>query len=734
MTNLLNIDLTSQRVWQEDVEALRRDYIGGGGINARLAYDLIPRGVNPLGDENVLIFGVGPFVGTNIPTACRTEVTAKSPLTDSLGTSSSGLYWGAQLRYAGFDHIAIFGRSPSSVYLLIRNGEVRIKDASQLKGKNTWETVEALRRQEGEGVQIASIGEGGEKMVRFASIQNNLHHAWGRTGLGGVMGSKNVKAIVIYGEHPLTVSDLGETLKIAREATTRITEDDSFGYTRRYGSMVAADPYNRLGALPGYNFTQGSLEDWADTRGRRAFAQRYKEKDLACFACPIACAHWSQVKEGESLGYQFHGLEVTYDLEFGARLGIASIPEISRCVDLCNQYGLDVISTAGTIAYLIECYQHGMVGKDEIGGEIAWGDAAGISRLITMSAHREGMGDVLAEGVRRASATIKGSEQYALHIKGGEIPVRDPRAKWDVWSLGYLTNIRGGDHLRTRSPAENLLGATKNHLEEELAVMVKEQAVGAYSLQEVAERLSPPRIAWLMLPAGQPVDDHIDQLKALFSSGDIIIDGGNTYYKDDIRRSKILEENGIRFIDAGVSGGIWGLKVGYCTMIGGDEDTFHYLEPIFETLAPEDGYLHCGAIGSGHFVKMVHNGIEYGMMQAYGEGFEILEASEYGDYFNYAEIAHLWNQGSVVRSWLLELLEPAFGKDPRLTDIQGFVEDSGEGRWTLQQAIETDVPAEVIAISLMRRFRSRQENTFTDRVLAALRREFGGHAVKTSTP
>jgi aldehyde:ferredoxin oxidoreductase len=470
MINLLNIDLTSHKVWHEDLDALRRDYIGGTGINARLAYNLIPPGADPLGEENVLIFGVGPFVGTNIPTACRTEVTAKSPLTDLLGTSSTGLYWGAHLKYAGFDHIAIFGRAPSPVYILIHNGEVRIKDASELWGKNTGETVEALRLREGEGVQIASIGNGGENMVRFASIQNNLHHAWGRTGLGGVMGSKNLKAIVVYGEHPLTVSGLKETLKIAREATKKIIEDDSFGYTRRYGSMVAADPYNKLGVLPGYNFTQGSLEDWTDTRGRRAFAQRYKEKDLACFACPIACAHWSQVKEGESRGYQFHGLEVTYDMEFGARLGIASIPEISRCVDLCDQYGLDVISTAGVIAYLIECYQYGLVDKREIGEEIAWGDAQGIRRVITMIAQREGMGDVLAEGVRRASATIKGSEQYALHIKGGEIPVRDPRPKWDVWTLGYLTNIRGGDHLRTRSPAEYLLGATKNNLEEELGV------------------------------------------------------------------------------------------------------------------------------------------------------------------------------------------------------------------------------------------------------------------------
>ena len=288
---------------------------------------------------------------------------------------------------------------------------------------------------------------------------------------------------------------------------------------------------------------------------------------------------------------------------------------------------------------------------------------------------------------------------------------------------------RMGMNMARRLLAGNHEVIAYNRTAEKTNQLVKEGALGAYSLQEVAEKLSSPRIAWLMLPAGQLVDDHVSQLKALFSSGDIIIDGGNTNYKDDIRRSKILAEKGIQYIDAGVSGGIWGLKVGYCLMIGGDKDAYHHLEPVFETLAPEDGYLHCGAIGSGHFVKMVHNGIEYAMMQAYGEGFEILEASEYGDYFNYAEIAHLWNQGSVVRSWLLELAEDAFKKDAKLSDIQGYVEDSGEGRWTVQQALETGVPAEVITLSLLRRFRSRQNNTFTDRVLAALRREFGGHAI-----
>jgi 6-phosphogluconate dehydrogenase len=259
--------------------------------------------------------------------------------------------------------------------------------------------------------------------------------------------------------------------------------------------------------------------------------------------------------------------------------------------------------------------------------------------------------------------------------------------------------------------------------------IVKEGAIGAYSLSELVEKLSPPRVVWLMLPAGPIIDNHLEQLKDLLSHGDMVIDGGNTYYKDDIRRAEMLAEKGIEFVDAGVSGGIWGLKVGYCTMVGGRKANFEYLEPILKTLAPQDGYLYCGPTGAGHFVKMAHNGIEYGMMQAYGEGFEILEASPYAESLNYAEVAHLWNQGSVIRSWLLELAEEAFKKDGKLSDIRGYVEDSGEGRWTVQQAIETAVPAPVIALSLLQRFRSRKEDTFSDKVLAALRREFGGHAV-----
>lgn len=262
--------------------------------------------------------------------------------------------------------------------------------------------------------------------------------------------------------------------------------------------------------------------------------------------------------------------------------------------------------------------------------------------------------------------------------------------------------------------------------------IVDEGAEGAYSIAELVSKLTAPRIIWIMLPAGKIVDEQIRNLTEMLAPGDIIIEGGNSRYKDDIRRAADLEKKSIHYLDAGVSGGIWGLEVGYCTMVGGEKTVFNTLIPIFESLAPKDGFLYCGPAGSGHFVKMIHNGIEYGMMQAYGEGFALLEASPYKDHLDYRQIAHLWNQGSVIRSWLLELLEDAFKDDPTLNEIIGYVDDSGEGRWTVEQAIESRVAAPVIANSLFARFQSRDANSFSNRVLAALRREFGGHAVKSS--
>jgi 6-phosphogluconate dehydrogenase len=250
------------------------------------------------------------------------------------------------------------------------------------------------------------------------------------------------------------------------------------------------------------------------------------------------------------------------------------------------------------------------------------------------------------------------------------------------------------------------------------------------SLEELAGALSPPRVVWVMVPAGEPTESTLKQLADLVSSGDILIDGGNSYYKDSMRRAKELGARGIRLLDMGTSGGIWGLEVGFCLMAGGPRDAFEAVEPILRALAPENGYAHVGPSGAGHFTKMVHNGIEYGLLQAYAEGFDLLHASEFD--LDLRQIAVLWNQGSVVRSWLLELAERAFAKSPKLESLRGYVDDSGEGRWTVLEAVERGIPAGAIAQSLFNRFASREEDSFAMRVIAALRNEFGGHPVKQS--
>jgi 6-phosphogluconate dehydrogenase len=257
-------------------------------------------------------------------------------------------------------------------------------------------------------------------------------------------------------------------------------------------------------------------------------------------------------------------------------------------------------------------------------------------------------------------------------------------------------------------------------------------ASDAASLDELVRALAPPRAVWVMVPAGDPTEETIRALGSLLAGDDVIIDGGNSHYKDDLRRAGELKPRSIHYLDAGTSGGLWGLKQGYCLMIGGERPIFERLAPAFNTLAPPDGYAYVGDHGAGHYVKMIHNGIEYGLMQAYAEGFELLHASEFR--LDLAAIAHLWNQGSVVRSWLLELAELALRADPGLEGIKGYVEDSGEGRWTVQDALEKNVPAPTIALSLFRRFRSRQGDPFADRMLAALRNVFGGHPVRKSGP
>ena len=287
---------------------------------------------------------------------------------------------------------------------------------------------------------------------------------------------------------------------------------------------------------------------------------------------------------------------------------------------------------------------------------------------------------------------------------------------------------------------------------ESVAKMVKEGAGGAANFVELAKKLEKPRAIWLMVPAGAATEGTIEQLKQVLEAEDVIIDGGNSFYKDDVRRSQSLQRQGIHYLDVGTSGGVWGLERGYCLMIGGNQQAAKRLEPIFETLAPgqgdippspgrekftstaHKGFLYCGPSGAGHFVKMVHNGIEYGLMQAYAEGFDIMRGASANDLpegyrydFNSADIAELWRRGSVVGSWLLDLTAMALAEDPALDRFSGFVQDSGEGRWTIQAAIEEAVSAEVLTAALYTRFRSRREHTFAEKMLSAMRNKFGGH-------
>jgi 6-phosphogluconate dehydrogenase len=294
--------------------------------------------------------------------------------------------------------------------------------------------------------------------------------------------------------------------------------------------------------------------------------------------------------------------------------------------------------------------------------------------------------------------------------------------------LGFIGLGKMGMNMVTRLRRDQHRVVAYDRSNELIKQAESQGCVGSSSLADLVGKLSAPRAVWVMVPSGAPTEETIQAVADLLQSGDTIVDGGNTRFHDDVRRAAELKKKGLHYVDAGTSGGIWGLKVGYCLMVGGEDAAVNRLEPAFKTLAPENGWAHVGAVGAGHYVKMVHNGIEYSMMQGYAEGFELMSKSEYK--LDLARVADLWMHGSVVRSWLLELAAGALKEDQKLEKLKGYVQDSGEGRWMIADAIEKDVPVPTLTTALFTRFRSRQEESFAEKMLAALRNAFGGHSVR----
>ncbi|QGU94394.1 aldehyde ferredoxin oxidoreductase [Clostridium bovifaecis] len=433
-----------------------KEYLGGVGLTSKILYDNIKRKIDPLGPDNILVFGVGTMVGTNITTASRTEASAISPATGLIGTSNSGNYFGSELKYAGYDGIILRGKAEKPVYLWISDGKVEIRDAGFLWGKDSWDTIKSLREELNiEELQVACIGQGGENLVRFASIQNGPYDAWGRTGLGAVMGSKNLKAIAVKGFGSIRPAKRKELIESVIKVNKTIKESPFYGAFSKFGTMLATLPYSEQGALPGRNFQTGIIEDWVETRSRKV-VQKYSNKGVACIACPIACAHWAVIKEGSYKGLEIKDMEVTPVMGFGAGCDIRNMASIIKITEICQRLGLDMVSAASIAAFAMELYEKGVIDKKDLGFSLNWGEEESVIKLLYNIANREGLGEILGEGTLRASKMIKNTEKYAIHVKGLEIPMADARGRWSTWTFGNITNLRGGDHLRNRNPVENL--------------------------------------------------------------------------------------------------------------------------------------------------------------------------------------------------------------------------------------------------------------------------------------
>ncbi len=445
---ILRVNLSVGAISEEDIrEDWASKFIGGAGLATRYLYEEIPKGADPLGAENRLIFMTGPLTGTPSASASRYSVVAKSPLTGIWGHANSGGSFGPALKQSGYDGIIFQGISPKPVYLSILDGRPRLCDATGLWGKTVPETEDLIQKESNQKMTIASIGPGGENLVRYAAIMNNRHRAAGRCGLGAVMGAKRLKAIACVGKRRIDLGNAEAFREIAKKQMDLLNESMLKVGFESFGTNMVSDMVNIRGGYPTRNWQQGVFDQIEEVNGQ-ALTDKVFVKGVSCFACPIACGRGTEIKEGPWKGRSGEGPEYETVNTFGAMCGISDLNAITMANYLCNEYGLDTISAGSTIAFAMECYEKGILNKTMTGGvELRFGDEKLLIDLIHKIAAREGIGDLLAEGTKRISERLgQGCEHFAMHVKGLELPAYDPRAA-KITGLGYVTANRGGDHI-----------------------------------------------------------------------------------------------------------------------------------------------------------------------------------------------------------------------------------------------------------------------------------------------
>jgi aldehyde:ferredoxin oxidoreductase len=448
MGKVLRVDLSSGRITEEEVPAgWNREFLGGAGVASKYLFEEVPPDTDPLGPANKLIFMAGPLTGTSSASASRYSVVAKSPLTDIWGHGNSGGSFGPAMKRAGFDGFIIEGCSKEPVVLEIIDGQARLVSAGDLWGKTVPETEDILKQNSDRKLTIASIGPGGENLVRYAAIMNNIHRAVGRTGMGAVMGSKKLKAIVCAGKSRFDLADPAKFKTTARRQIDLLDESMLKVGFEAFGTNMVSDMVNARGGYPTCNWQTGVFEEIDEVNGM-ALTDTVLEKGVSCFACPIACGRGTAIKEGKYKGHKGEGPEYESANMLGAACGVSDMNAITMANYLCNQNGIDTISAGSTIAFALECYQKGILtGEMTQGLELKFGDADLVIQLLEMIVKREGIGDLLAEGTRIAARKLgKNSNHFAMNVKGMELPAYDPRAA-KICGLAYVTANRGGDHI-----------------------------------------------------------------------------------------------------------------------------------------------------------------------------------------------------------------------------------------------------------------------------------------------